>query len=394
MQIGLDIGRDHLELDVPEDRLIRVQRQPASPSLLDPAEAVRAALETPIGFPALRRALTPDDHIAIVVDEHLPCLARLLVPILEHVTAAGVAPGSISLVCPSSTSNQEWLEELPDAFEEVHLEIHNPADRKGLSYLATTRRGKRLYLNRTVVDADQVVVLAGVGYDPLLGYSGSEGALYPALSDEKSRQDAWDRLSSNLPAGTPWPIRQEAAEVAWLLGAPFFVHVIEGPGDSVVHVIGGPADTSAEAQRLHNVEWRGAVARPADTVVAALTGDPARHGFADLAIAAACASRVVKPRGRMVLLTAAAPVLGAGVELLRQAEDPVRGLSLLRENKPLDTPAAFLWASAAQHAQIILLERSGGRNSRGTLCRAAAASWTGPAPRGRGRNHFGSQRRS
>ena len=74
MQIGLDIGRDHLELDVPEDRLIRVQRQPASPSLLDPAEAVRAALETPTGFPALRRALTPDDHIAIVVDEHLPCL--------------------------------------------------------------------------------------------------------------------------------------------------------------------------------------------------------------------------------------------------------------------------------------------------------------------------------
>ena len=65
-----------------------------------------------------------------------------------------------------------------------------PADRRGLSYLATTRRGRRIYLNRTAVDADQLVLLTRRSYDCRMGYAGGEGALFPALSDEAARQEA------------------------------------------------------------------------------------------------------------------------------------------------------------------------------------------------------------
>src|SRR5439155_18524014 len=99
MRVGIDFGLDHVELEVQESNLVGVQRQPMAPALADPQEAVRAALENPIGFPALRRALTPDDHVAIVVDEELPRLAELLTPILEHITGAGVALPAITLVC-------------------------------------------------------------------------------------------------------------------------------------------------------------------------------------------------------------------------------------------------------------------------------------------------------
>src|SRR5262249_58527419 len=137
----------------------------------------------------LRRALTPDDHVTIVIDERLPRLADLLIPLLEHVSSAGVAPEAITLLCPPTSSRQPWLEELPEAFEEVRLEVHDPKDRRRLSYLATTRKGRRLYLNRSVVDADQVVVLSGRRSDPLLGQGGAAGAIYPALSDEATRRE-------------------------------------------------------------------------------------------------------------------------------------------------------------------------------------------------------------
>ena len=88
---------------------------------------------------------------------------------------------NVTLLCEPSASQQPWLTDLPDAFEEVRLEVHDPKDRKKLAYLATTRKGRRLYLNRTAVDADQLVVLGRRTYDPLLGYSGAAGALYPAL---------------------------------------------------------------------------------------------------------------------------------------------------------------------------------------------------------------------
>jgi nickel-dependent lactate racemase len=355
MRVGINYGRDHLDLEVREGSLVGVRRQPPAPPLADPAGAVRAALEAPLGFPPLRRALTPEDHVAIVVDEHLPHLATLLTPLLVHLTDASIAPEAITLVCPPSSSRQDWLDDLPEEFGEVRVEVHAPGNRRRLSYLATTRQGRRLYLNRTVVDADQLVVLTGRGYDPLHGYGGAEAALYPALSDEETRKGFRTKLSLEVRGETAWPARAEAVEVAWLLGAPFLIQVIEGSGDDLAYVIAGLIDSSVKGQQLLDARWRLTVAEPAHLVVASLSGDPARHDFSDLARALVCASRVVRPSGRIVLLSQANPRLGPAVELLQQAGDPRQALELLRRQQPSDPAAAFQWASAAEGVQVYLL---------------------------------------
>jgi nickel-dependent lactate racemase len=355
MQVRIAYGRDHLEVDVHPSRLVAVHQQPESPPLADPAAAVRAALETPMGFPALRRALTPDDHVAVVLDEHVPLLSELVPPILQHLHEARVALPAVTLICPPTQSSQDWVQRLPQEFRAVTVEVHDPADRRRLSYLATTRKGRRLYLNRRVVDADQLVLLTRRSYDPLLGYSGSEGALYPALSDEATRKEMGSLLSMEAPGEKPWPARREAAEVAWLLGAPFVVHLVEGTGETLTHVLSGLVDTGEEALRLLNARWRVSVDALADTVIASVSGDPRFHGFTQLSEALACAARVVKPGGRIILLTQAEPALSAGIEFLREAEDPGGALSLLRRHALPDMAAVFQWASAAQRATIYLL---------------------------------------
>jgi nickel-dependent lactate racemase len=355
MRIAIDFGRNRLEAEVPQGEPVEVHGLTPVPPLPDPSAAVREALENPLDFPALRRALTPDDHVVIVLDEQLPGLAQLLTPVLEHVGQAGVSPETITLLSPPPATGPSWLDELPDAFQDVHVEVHDPTNRRQLSYLATTRRGRRLYLNRSAVDADQLVVLSGRGYDPLLGYSGAAGLLYPALSDEATRQDMCDRLSLAVPGTVAWPVRREAEEVAWLLGAPFLVQIIEGPGEEIGHIVAGLADTTDEAHRLLDARWRGTVARRADTVLAGISGDPARHGFADLAAALAAAGRVVQPNGRIIILSQAEPELGPGAALLRQAENPGQGVDLLRQHKPVDMAAAFQWASTVQKNRVYLL---------------------------------------
>ncbi|MCI0458191.1 MAG: lactate racemase domain-containing protein [Gemmataceae bacterium] len=354
MRATINYGSRLLEVEVSEGALAPVQRAAPAPPLADPAAAIAAALEEPMGFPALRRALTPDDHVAVVVDEELPQLPRLLPPILEHVAQAGVVPGAVTLLCAPSSEPRDWVDELPDEFDDVQVEVHDPADRKRLAYLATTRQGRRVYLNRTAVDADQLIVLTRRGYDPLLGYSGAAGALYPALSDEATRQEAWERLSMAAPDDGPWPLSREAAEVTWLLGVPFLVQVIQGSGPEVAHVLGGPVESSAEGQRLLNERWRVEVAELVDTVVVGVGGDEAGHRFSDLARALACASRVVKRGGRIALLSGGPPALGEGAQLLRDAPDPDRALERLKQ-RSAGTAAAFQWASAARHARIYLL---------------------------------------
>ncbi len=357
MRVTVAFGRKQTELEAPAEQIIAVHRHPAAPPLSDPSLAVRSALEQPIGFPPLCRALTPDDHVAIVVDEELASLPVLLPPLLEHLEAARVQLGAVTLVCAPPNSGQPWLEQLPDAFQDVKVEVHQPEDRKKLAYLATTRHGRRIYLNRTVVDADQTVLLTRRSYDCLLGYAGGAGALYPRLSDAATLTELHTHLSLHAPGGEPWKLQREAAEVAWLLGVPFLVQVIEGSDGAVLHVLGGPVESSAEGQRLLDDRWRVEVEEPADVVIASVSGDPAGHPFADFGRAWGAAARVVKPGGAIILLTDAAPPLGSAAALLRQRDDADAALKLLLEENPPDIEAGFEWASAAAKAKLYLLSR-------------------------------------
>src|SRR5262245_62128468 len=237
MNVGIEYGRSILNVDVPDSKLVALNHANSVSNNADAADAMRTALESPDHYPPLRSALTPDDHVAVVVDERLPHLAKVVTTVLNHVTTAGVDDGAVSLVLPSGSTQQSWIDDLPDSYGSVHVEVHNPTERKRLAYLATTKAGRRIYLNRTAVEADQLVVLAQMHYDPLHGYHGTAGLVYPALSDVETRH-AWEKaLTNEPPADEPWPVRREAEEVLWLLGAPFLIQVIPGRGDEMGRVV-------------------------------------------------------------------------------------------------------------------------------------------------------------
>jgi nickel-dependent lactate racemase len=357
MRIDLASGAQHLDVDIPADRLIAVRRREPAAPLADPAAAMREALEHPSGFPALRRALTPDDHIAIAVDESIAALPALLPPLLEHLRSAHIQPEAITLVCPPHSSDQAWIEELPDEFQEIRVEVHQPADRKRIAYLATTRQGRRIYLNRTAVDADQLVLLTRRGYDCITGYAGGEAALFPGLSDEATQHEAHAKLSLEAPGAQPWPLKREAGEVAWLLGVPFLLQVIDDAEGALLHVLGGTLEASAEGEQLLDARWRALVAEPADVVLASVGGSPERQSFDDLARAFLSAARVVKPGGSIIVVSDARPALGASAAHLRQAEEPRAALQAILKEQANDLEAGFAWASAAEKAHLYLLSQ-------------------------------------
>jgi nickel-dependent lactate racemase len=356
MQVTVNFGRSRIELEAISSRVIGGARPP-DPGVADPPAAVRAALEAPFEYPALRRALTPDDHVTVVVDERLPGLAYLLVPILEHLTRAGVAAHAVAILVPPSTTGQRWIDDLPDEFQEARVEVHDPTNRKRLRYLATTRGGRRLYLNQHVVDADQVVVLSGRRYDPVTGCSGAEGAIFPDLADAETRTELGSNGRLIVPDDEPWPAMKEAIETSWLLGAPFFVQIIEGSGDGVAAVVAGTTEASVEGRSRLDSRWLQRIPGAADVVVASVSGDPARHTFDDLAAAAACAARVVRPGGRIVLLSEVAAAPGPAFDLLRGVDDPGELASRLGPNPEVEQLPVARWAIAADHARLTVLSK-------------------------------------
>lgn len=331
--IELSYGRQRLSLDIEPARLVTHHRGPAG--VADPAAALREALRRPFEFPPLRRALTPEDHLAVVIDARHPALGGLLVALLDELLAAGVAPEALSLIGAEPGVSNDWIDALPDRLEEAHVEEHDAKDRQRLAYVATTRSGHRLYMNRTLVEADQAIVLTTRRYAGG-GYAGAEASLYPALGDE------------------PRTAREGAVEVAWLLGQPFYVQILPGAGDGVAEVVAGAADAAREGERRLDAAWRVEVPRRADCVVVGLSGDPSRHTFADLAAAADQASRVVTPGGRVILVTEAKPALDAAAEIVLRADDPQLALKALRKANLPTGGAAMEWARAAAHARVSL----------------------------------------
>jgi nickel-dependent lactate racemase len=351
MRIAIRHGRHDLDLDLGGRCLGALTGQPP---VDDPSAAVREALESPVNYPALRRALTPGDHVAVLLDEGLPDVASLLVPLLDHVASAGVEAGSVTVVCPTTTS-QDWVEQLPDRHEDVHVEVHDPKDRRRLSYLATTGAGRRLYLNRAAVDADQLVVLSERRYDLRLGYGGAEGAIFPALADEPTLKEVAALVRTDVPGNEPWPLRQEAIEVSWLLGQPFYVLAVASRGSGVAHVVAGAEDACKESIRLLDQGWKPRLARRPDVVLVTFSGEAQALSFADLAGAAFNASRVVGPSGRVVLVADAAPDLGAGGDVLLRSDEPHLAVAALTKAALPGSTAALLWAQAAAASRLSLL---------------------------------------
>ena len=65
-------AQDALELELPTDRLVACCGAPVEPSVGDVRAATTAALESPLAFPPLSRAVVPGDHVVVALDRDVP----------------------------------------------------------------------------------------------------------------------------------------------------------------------------------------------------------------------------------------------------------------------------------------------------------------------------------
>src|SRR5262245_3823430 len=93
----LVVGSEPWALTVPAEREVALKREPVAAPTASPRQLVQNALEKPFHFEALRRALTPDDHVTIVIDPHLPHLSEMLLGVIWYLRSAGIASTAASV---------------------------------------------------------------------------------------------------------------------------------------------------------------------------------------------------------------------------------------------------------------------------------------------------------
>jgi Lactate racemase N-terminal domain len=355
MRVEVDFQDKTLELELPDEQCVAVWRGPAGHTHAASPEIVRAALEAPRDYPPLRQTVVPGDRVTIALDPAISEPGVVLGAIAEILREAGVDGENLTVLLPSA-STFPFEGTLPPGAVAV---AHDPSDRSQLAYLAATKEGRRIYLNRHLTDADVVLPVGQVGFDPILGYSGPWGVIFPGLSDLEALSTHRGRFrvddDSHHQEKHNRANRDESIEVGWLLGTQLHVGVVPAIR-GIVEILAG-RDSSVCEQGIASLEqhWTFRPESRAEIVVAGV-GRPGTLPLLDsLAEGLATATRLVQHGGKIIMLSNATGQVGPALRCLIDAGDAERGKSLLRgHEKDEDFHVAGRIAQAVAWADVFL----------------------------------------
>ncbi len=280
---------------------------PSGPTPLDdPAAAMAAALEDPLEFPPLKRAVIPGDRIAVAVAPGVPQARELIAGLLSVLSEANVPPEDVT-VCHAQ-DRATLVGPRGGLLERAHQMVHRPDDPSGLAYLAASAAAHPIYFPRVVCDADVVIPIGWRLPMPAHRPASHVDALFPTFSDAATQRRVWERHSEatdamSVPSEGPAAL-DEAEEAAWLLGVQFAVEIVPGPRGSVLQVVAGDREAvRRESSRLCRSVWTRSVDGPIPAVVASVAHADRKATWGDVVEVVARLEPLMEPEGAVVICT-------------------------------------------------------------------------------------------
>ncbi len=353
MQVFVGFDDEQVDFELTDDRLVAAWRGPLGVQGLDAAGLVTQALENPVDYPPLRQAVAPGDRVVIALGTDLPEASEVVNAVTSVLQSAGVDPESITIVTSSATIHALKGHLAPG----LNVRAHDPDDREGLAYLAATSGDRRVYLNRLMTDADFVLPIGRLSFDPTLGYRGPWSAIFPDLSDSETQGAYLAGASDAAPArDQPRSFLKESAEVSWLLGCQFQLGIVPGVTGVLKAVAGLASAVIDQGARDVDDSWTVRVDSRAELVIVGI-GSPGRPGtLDDLGRGLALASLLVQRGGKIIALSRVGGEFGPAFQRLIVADDARNGLSALRgHERDHDYAAARQFAQAIAWADVYLL---------------------------------------
>lgn len=332
------------------------------PALLDATTEIAEAVAQPLDFPALHQALVPGDRVTVVLDRHVASAAEIIAAFWRVCLTAGVAAEDllilqpIDLTSPRPSDPRRLLPE--DIRNRVAWKIHDPTDDQDIGYLAASADGERIYLAREVLDADFVLPIGRLGFDPVQGRRSAMSSFYPGLSNTEAFAKSRGQGHSELGPDEERPFGQRVQEIGWLLGVQFVIQSMPSSGHGgAASILAGTPDAVAQRSRtVLDASWRIKFDQRGETAIITIPTTPDDvTGWEQLGNALEAASRLVVREGRIIVLSDLAAEPGPGIKLLQSCRSAKAALQPLRKESPPDLVPASQIAAAADWASIYLL---------------------------------------
>ena len=393
MKIEFGYGKEIQTVDVPEKNLVDVLVSNPVDHKRRGQEAVKYALENPIGTPRLRdivsakirdfsnsasdsasgagqlsgaadRTKRRPSVVIVTSDVSRPLPSYDVLPaVLDELYDAGCCPDDITVVIALGSHRANTEEEHrrlvgERAYSEVRVV---DSSREDLVHLGTTSRGTPVDYDRRVVEADIRICLGNIEFHYFAGYSGGCKAIMPGVSTPAAIQMnhrmmiSEDACTGKLDGN---PVREDLEEATAMLGVDFIVNAVLDEHKKIVYaVVGDIVEAHRVGCKYLDKMYRKTVSEPADIILVSQGGAPKDANLYQTQKALDNSKHIIKEGGTIILIGACNEGLGNATfeQWLTEASAPQDLIDRIHAEFRLGGHKAAAIAMVMQKAEVYLV---------------------------------------
>lgn len=324
MRIKLEYGRNGLNVDLPDRRVVRSLGYRDAIPLADPHSVVREKLIRPNGTSSLAElARGRRDACIAICDITRPVPNQLLLaPMLETLEAAGIPRDKILILVATGlhrpNEGAELVEMLgQEIVDRYRIENHHGKVLSEHTHLGDSPRGVPIWIDSRYVNADLKITTGLIEPHLMAGFSGGRKLICPGLAALETVKvwhgpDFLEHPKADCGFLEGNPVHEENTWIGRKAGCDFIVNVVIDAQRRPLCIVAG----DMEAAFLEGVDFvRGIVtdevAEPVDVVVTCSAGYPLDTTFYQAVKGLTGALPIVKQGGTIIIAASLSEGIGS-----------------------------------------------------------------------------------
>ncbi|WP_243370395.1 nickel-dependent lactate racemase [Geotalea sp. SG265] len=312
----LRYGDTTFSLQIPSDRLLGELRT-VSPASDPPSQIIdRAIADCEPFFSSFK----PGEKVVIVASDITRYTGSelYLPPLVARLNESGIPDRDINIVVALGIhrrqTEQEHKKIVGSLYGRIAVTDHDCDDPGKLAYLGNTSTGIGVEINRTVAEADRVILTGTIGFHYFAGFGGGRKSILPGVASRKACMASHfavlnpepgsgknSRAATGILDGNP--VHQAMTEACALVEPDFIFNTVLTPDKRIIAAFAGDwREMHREGCRFYADHFSCTIKEQADLVVVSCGGFPKDINFIQAHKSMEYGSRALKDGGVMILL--------------------------------------------------------------------------------------------
>lgn len=275
---------------------------------------VRTALERPHGIPRLREiARHVHDALIVTCDKTRGMPSHITLPyVLEELEAGGLHRDTIRVLIATGLHKGETRDDVRERLgselvEDLEVRVHDSDDQEGLMFLGALESGTPLFLNKSVVESDLVIIESTVEPHFFAGFTGGSKVILPGVAGTETvlQNHRWQNVddSRSRYGVLENPVRADANAALRFIKRAFSLNVVLDDQKRITYANSGDVVTSfnivADIVTEHS---RVLVETRPDLVITTNGGYPLDRNLYQCVKGIAVPEQIVHPSSRIIMV--------------------------------------------------------------------------------------------